>query len=299
MFIQCPIPLKPLKAFDKSGKDITEIIYQMDKNYFESNLTSVNVNNDEELIDNLTAEFPKPKDAKTAKIIVSGLNTELAYFALEKIFAFKGEKRIEWFNKLDSDASERAKFVGWLMREGMLHLSVWDGNKWSERGAIPDVGPGVEKTQITLLNVADIPGDLLKLKIAFRSGLWRINQVAVDYSADCPVKIQELTAYSAVNEKGKDVSNFLAKSDSAYYVTVNGEFADIEFSVPQKQQGLARTVIAKTQGFYNQWGLGNEEEQPELVERILTEPLFGSKLLIPLWFKENAEHAHLTNFEYE
>ena len=46
----------------------------------------------------------------------------------------------------------------------MLHLSVWDGTAWSERGALPDVGPGVEKTQITLLNIADISGEILKLK---------------------------------------------------------------------------------------------------------------------------------------
>ena len=91
----------------------------------------------------------------------------------------------------------------------------------------------------------------------------------------------------------------IAKSDSAYYVTINGEFANIKFLAPPKVTGFVRTVIAKTQGFYNQWGLQGEKFQPEVVERILSEPLYGSKILIPLWFEENAEQANISAFEFE
>lgn len=281
--------IRPLKACDKSGQNVINIVNAKDDQYWESDLKYININNDYDLIDKLTLSFPKPKNVQTVKIIVTGLNTELAYFALEKVFSLQGNERINWYNKLDSNPKERSKFLGWLMREGMLHLSVWNGKEWSERGIIPDVGPGVEKTQITILNISDICDDVLKLKVSFRAGLWKINQIFVDYSSDSPINIQELSTFSAVNDRNEDVSNLISASDSSYYVTINGEFAKISFLAPPSEEGFARTLIAKTQGFYNQWGLKSDNFQPEVVDRILTEPLYSSRYLIPLWSKEQAE----------
>jgi hypothetical protein len=109
----------------------------------------------------------------------------------------------------------------------------------------------------------------------------------VDYSVDQPVKIQEVSALSAMNENGGDISNLIAEPDSAYYVTINGEYANISFPVPHETPGFLRTVIAKTRGFYNQWSMPGDKPQPEVVGRILSEPLYSSRLLIPLWLKEN------------
>lgn len=280
---------KALSVFDKHGNDVTEILSEKDGHYWESNLKSVDVNKNKDLIDNVTAKFLKPKYAKTVKIIVSGLNTKLAYFALEKIFAFQGNKRIDWYNQLDSNPVERSKFFGWLMREGMLHFEVWTGKTWDERGFMPDVGPGVEKTQITIMNIADIPGDTLKVRVSFRTGLWRLDRIAADYSADQPVETNEISAVYATNEKGENVSDLIARPDSAYYVTIYGEYANVCFAVPQERPGLSRTLIAKTRGFYNQWALQGEKQHPEEINKILNVPLYSSKLLIPLWLKENSK----------
>ncbi len=280
---------QPTRVVTRDGDDITGTLAREDNQFWESNLKAVDVQNDEDLVDNVTAEFTKPRDAKAVKIVVSGLNSKLAYFALEQIFALQGDGRIEWYNQLDSDKKERARFVGWLMREGMLHLSVWNGTAWSERGIIPDVGPGVEKTQIAILNIADIRDHTLRIRAEFRTGLWRLDRIAVDYSVDQPVEIQEVSAASATNENGTDVSKLIAGPDSSYYVTINGEYANICFPVPHEAPGLSRTVIAKTRGFYNQWGMPGDKPQPQVVARMLSEPLYSSKFLIPLWLKEHPE----------
>lgn len=291
--------VRPFGVYDKEGHDLTTVLDKIDGHYWESNLNTVDVHKKGDLVDYITASFSKPPHAQNVKIVVSGLNTKLAYFALEKIFAFQGSLGMNWYNKLDSDSTERARFIGWLMREGMLHISVWDGTKWSERSAIQDVGPGVEKTQITILNVADIQDDTLKVRFSFRTGLWRLDRIAVDYSPDSPVRICKLTSDSAKNEKGLDISNLISESDLAYYVTICGEYANIRFTVPPKNPELARTVIAKTRGFYNQWSTPVKNPQPKVVERILNEPLYGSKLLIPLWLKENAKKKKITKVENE
>lgn len=276
-------PLVPINAGDRYGHNITRIVSSEDQWYFESDLNKVKVKDDDQLVDFVTAEFPKPAGALTAKMIVSGLNTQLAYYALERIFSLQGDRRFDWYQQLNYDASERAKFVKWMMREGMLHLSVWNGNAWVERGFIPDVGPGVEKTQVTQIYVGDLPGNTLKIKATFRAGLWRIDRMAVDYSEDRRVSVQEVSAASAIDENGRDVSGLISAADSLYYVTVNGDRAAVIFHEPPVTPGLSRSLIVKTRGFYYQWTVPDETPQPQVVERILTEPLFGSKLLIPLW----------------
>ena len=279
-------PNPPIDASDRSGNDITELVSTGDQRFFESDLNKVNVEDNNQLVDFVTAEFPKPVQARTAKVIVSGLNTQLAYYALERIFSLQVESRSGWYHQLNSDPSERAKFVKWMLREGMLHLFVLKNSQWTERGLIPDFGPGVEKTQVAQIYVGDIPGDTLKLKAAFRTGLWRIDGMAVDYSADRAVSIREIAAASAVDESGRDVSELISKADSSYYVTVNGDRASLRFAVPPEKPGRSRTIIAKTRGFYYQWALTNEKSQSLVVDRVLTEPFYGSKLLIPTWLKE-------------
>jgi len=283
--------IKPVKAVSKDGRDVTAVLSESDRKYFESDLQAVDPRNDNDLVDNVTMAFSKPRDCKKAKIIVTGLNTKLAFFALERIFALQGEERIDWYNQLDSNPKERAKFVGWLMREGMLHISVWNGTTWSERGIILDVGPGVEKTQITVLDIADVHGDSLKISASFRTGLWRLDQVAVDYSPDVPVHSHEIAPLEARDQDGKDVSSLIAKVDPAYYVTINRQYVNISFTVPPVEAGMARTVVAKTSGFYNQWGDSHSSvSQPQTVDSIMTVPLYGSKVFLPMWCKADVLH---------
>jgi hypothetical protein len=62
--------------------------------------------------------------------------------------------------------------------------------------------------------------------------------------------------------------------------------ADVSFEAPPVAQGLTRTVLGATTGFYHQWHTTEAAPAPGASERIMDEPLYGSRLLMGEWLKE-------------
>jgi hypothetical protein len=288
------IPELPLRCMGFDGKDALNQIVQKDDIYWESDISGKDFNEEQTLRDGLILEFKKPAGAGKAKLVVNGTNTRLGYFALENIFKLKGEEKLQWYQQLNSDPAERAKFVSWIMREGMLHVHVWHDGRWVERAALLDVGPGIAKDQVALLDVSDIAGDVLKIKLESTTDLWRIDQAYVDYSADVSVSATELSAQRALNEQGHDVAELLSTSDEKYYVTISDQYADLTFRDVPLQPGTERSYVVKTKGFYIEWFKANGPANNELVERILTEPSYGSKVLMGKWLSERNRYEGIS-----
>ncbi len=283
-------PMQPNKCVDLKGADVLATIIEKDGAYWQSDLAGRNWTDEHELRDGLVMEFPRPPAATSVKLIVNGKNTRLGYFALAKIFQMKGNDKLAWYTQLESNPVERTKFSRWLMREGMLHIHLWQNGTWVEKAAVPDVGPGIAKDQVAVLDISDIPDSVLRVRVDCTTDLWRIDHICADYSRDRAVTSVELPLRSGINERGSDIANLLQHPDAQYYVTVSDQYADIEFADIPHQSGMQRSYIAKTRGFYYQWLNSDGSAQHDLVERILTEPKFGTKFLMPQWMKERAEY---------
>ena len=290
-------PIQAMSCVEFGGRNALGEIREKDRSYWQSNLTGRDWTDERNLRDGLVAEFPKPTNAKSVKLVVNGRNTRLGYFALAKIFQLKGSNKLDWYRQLESDPVERATFARWLMREGMLHIQVWQNGKWTEKTALPDVGPGISKDQVALLDISEITDDVLRIRLACTTDLWCIDQIYADYSPDVPIQTRELSLRSAINEQGQAIADLLKASDDRYYTTINDQYADIEFIDAPRQHGSQRSYVAKTKGFYYQWLDSEGPAQDDLVERILKEPIFGVKLLMPQWLKERVQYEGIAEEE--
>jgi hypothetical protein len=222
---------------------------------------------------------------------VNGINSRLGFFALENIFKLKGDRKLSWYQELENNPAERGKFLGWLMREGMLHVKVWENDTWVERASMLDVGPGIAKDQIVLLDISGISGTTLKIKLEAATDLWRIDRVYADYTKDETVTSAELSPFGAINELGSDVRELLSNPDEQYYTTVPGQFANMTFKDLPRRPGFERSYVLKTRGFYYEWIDSKGPGQTELLERILNEPLYGSKVLMTEWMKNRGRYG--------
>ncbi len=276
----------PTQCLTDNGRDALTEILSRDNAYWTSTLSGKDWAHERTFRDGLTVGFRRPADAKCVKLIVSGKNTRLGYFALAKIFQLKGRDKMEWYRRLETDPAERAKFSEWLVRQGMLHVQLWQQGKWVERGAFIDVGPGLCKEQIMMLDISDITETMLKIRLECTIDLWCVDQVYVDYSPDFPVHSVELIPANATSEHGQDVSNTLRAADNSYYVTVSDQYADIEFSAIPETGGYDRSYVAKTRGFYYQWVKADGPSQDKLVEQILSGDQVGTKLLLSQWLEK-------------
>ena len=282
--------VEPVRCIDFTGNNRLDEVLNQDERYWQSDLNSKDFTQSSGLRDGLVLEFRKPASAKAAKIVVTGTNTKLAVFAFEHIFKMKGENRLQWYQRLENDPVERMKFVRFMLREGMLRVSVWHGDKWVEQAAIVDVGPLITKPQVALLNLDGLDGDAVKIKLECTTDLWKIDQVYLDYSSDADVTVHEFSPTSAITDDGRDVSELLAQDDDQYYAMMLGQSAKVLFDIPPAPPGINRTYILKTKGYYHQWFDSHGEDHVAEVDRILAEPMYGSKVFLPLWKEQKANY---------
>ncbi len=282
--------VKPVRCIDFNGGNRLSEVLNQDKSYWQSDLNGKDFTQSSGLRDGLILEFPKPAAAKVAKIVVASTNTKLAIFAFERIFKMKGESRLQWYQKLENDREEQMKFVRFMVREGMLRVSVWQKEHWNDQAAIAGIGPLITKPQIALLDLSAVEGETVKIKLEATTDLWKIDQVYLDYSPDVAVAVQECSPSSAITEDGRNVESLLAKDDNQYFAMILGESARLSFDVPPVDSTMKRTYILKSKGYYHQWFDSHGEDQAAEVDRILTEPMYGSKVFLPLWKEQKQNY---------
>ena len=276
-------PLLPEKCSDFQGRDVTDKIAMADGVFWESDLTDKDFTHKEDLKDGLILDFKKPAGLMWAKLVVRGINTNLGGFAFAQLFGLRGPNFLELYKQLETDTSMGKRMLSFMKREGMLHVSVWKGDRWVELGALPDVGPLISKEQLVLLNVGDIGGEVIKIKLESSTDLWRLDRVAIDFSKDLPLSVQEAPLVSALDESGQSVAGQLRVDDDQYYVTTPGQFADLSFGEIPPAKGMSRTFIVKARGYYHIWASPGKTDRGDIVERILREPLYGSMRYMPAW----------------
>jgi hypothetical protein len=243
---------QPLSATDHRGRDWRDWLVERDFLFWEGDPLSMDPEGTADLRDTLFFTFRVPPSAKQAKILVSGGHSlwaaglELALLDL-------------WGSQVDSlyeefwDPGHRARFLGWVEREEMVDLAVRvrtsDGWRIADRVSLGGSTGSGECTAI--LDLDETVGETLEVALAPPAGVWRINSVAVDFSPDVPIEMQEIAASSAVGPDGEDLREVLKANDGAYFVQPEtGTSALLAFPVPRRRPGHDRTVFAKTTGYY-------------------------------------------------
>jgi len=285
-------PVAPSSAWSLDGRDITGYVEAVDERRWESELQAVDLSIEENLRDGLVCEFPKPEGATQAKLIINGKNSSLCNYALAAMFSQGETERLKWFHQLNTNAEEREKYVGWIVREGGLDVSVWSNGDWVKQGWFPNVGPHVSAEKMIVLDVSKEGADKIRVKIETARDLWYIDGIAMDFSEDEEITVTPMAIRSAITESGLDVSHLLASSDSLYYASMPGEYARVVYEAVARNPEMERSIVMKSRGYYYRWAQPNEYEiSRETIERVLREPLYGNRFFLPKWREVKAQHT--------
>jgi hypothetical protein len=278
-------PVMPIRCVDFDGRDVLDKVLNKDSTMWESIIATNRFARDEDFRDGSVIEFPKPRDATIAKLVVDGVNTDLGIFAFDQLMTLKGSDKLRWYQSLENNPVEGRKLINFMLREGMLQVLVWEVDQWVKQASLFDVGPNVPKSQVAVLDIRKCSGDVVKVKLESATDLWRIDQVYLDYSTDVAVEARDLALESAMNDSNVDVAHLIRGNDTLYYTTIPGQYALLSFDDVPGKAGMARSYIVKSKGYYHQWFEHEGKDQAALLDRVLTEPLLGSKIFMPLWKK--------------
>ncbi|UCC43161.1 MAG: hypothetical protein JSU65_08395 [Candidatus Zixiibacteriota bacterium] len=276
-------PLAPITAAGLDGTDCLEQILHVDDIMFESDLTSRDFNTDDQLRDGIICEFERPDGADAAKLIVNGVNTHLGYFALETLFSMRGPNKLHWYHELDNNPTERKKLIDWMMREGGLTISVWQNGNWVKQSWMPDVGPRVTAQKLAVLDLKAVAGSTVRIKLECATDLWLIDQVAMDYSEDEKIEIVPARLVQAKDDSDRDITEILNQIDTLYYSALPGDFALLSYEAVPEKEGVQRSFALKSTGYYYTWIEEDDKDSRDMVERILNEPLLGSRIYLKDW----------------
>lgn len=271
-------PVIPILAYDNKGKDLMPFISKNDKVFWVSRDEGKSPEKKEDLRDELIFEFPKPGGAKKAKLLINACNTLWGSQSLKRYLDLYGDKVDEWYDEVNNLGPAYFKMVNTHVREELysLQIRVETEDGWRSKGLIIGGGPFISEDKVYSLDISDVPGDTLRIKLTPPAAFWMINCLAVDYTEDLPVQVTEIKAIEAVDHKGQDVRGMLKSNDNNYLIMPNiGDRADLIFESPPHMEGMERTVILKASGYYDIHLEGKGEPQLQIIDKIYSEPGFA------------------------
>jgi hypothetical protein len=276
-------PQLPLSASDHNGVNILPAVAANDLLFWQSDLEGRDPEIKENAKDELIFKFHKPKEARTAKLMVNAWTTLWGSQVAKEFLGLFGLRLKPWLDEIDSFGPANREMWNWYFSEDLYTTAILvqtrDG--WKPQGRLYGGGPFIAKEKAYALDIGDVPGDSLKIKITPAAGFWRLNSVGIDYTPDAPVEIAEVKASEVRDKNGRDVAALLEKDDDRYLVLPEiGDTAELSFPVPRPNPGQQRTIFLKIKGYYDIHLEPQGEPQTELIGRIFHEPGFAAQFAL-------------------
>ncbi len=243
-----------------------------------------------ELRDGVELTFIRPA-ADHALLLVEAMNTDLAPFALETFLELQGDGLAAWYRNVRRDTELRDRLRGWFVREGMLHVSVRVGGAWVLQDALPDVGPNLPKAQVARLDLREVSGDTVHVRLESARGLWQLDQVGLAEEVPGDLELHDLAPSTATDRDGFDRLHLLADEDERHHTAFPGDTVWVAYHAPPPPApGRSRTVFVRSRGFYH---LATDHigrhARSDMAERILDEPRFGNRYILERWLSGAAD----------
>ena len=244
----------PASARDGQGRNILPLLGRDDNVFWQSreqNRPTAATGNPR---DELVLEFPKPENARQVKLLADAWTTMAGARAAKEYLAMMGDSLDRFYQEINSAGPALQKYMAWLFEEELYLMRVYveTPQGWSPRGVIVGGGPYIAKEKAYVLDIADVPGDILRIKLMPPEGFWMIDRLATDFNPAQPVPGMEISAIEASGAEAQEKLNLLAGTNNRFLVMPEkGESFDLVFPAPaEPPSGTIRSVILKASGFY-------------------------------------------------
>lgn len=277
-------PVAPTRATDLRGSDVRALLAAESGRAWISNPFAYDRDRPGDARDGVIFEFPRPRGSSAATLAFRARSTPWASVLLRGVLGLHGRDQQAWTDRMNADAMARGAFLGALGREGLLNVRVWDGSAWRDVGSLANMAEAVARDQAIRVDLAGIPGDVLRVRVDATAGMWVIHGAAADFGRGSPVRVRELALAAARTSRGEDIRDVLAAVDGRRFVMDPGlDSADLAFDAPPPTPGLDRSFVLEATGYYTILVPAEGEPQQTLYDRLVREPgalgRYGAELM--------------------
>lgn len=248
-------PVLPSMAWNCSRADLLPLIIEKgDGLTFDFNDTlAVNQENF------LSVKFKKASPSIAAKLVLSAKNT----FWIDNLYQ---EVAKEFGDYYPSYARQQLKkpassLIRWAQEQQLpLTISMKTNSGWQVVGSVPTIGPLATRDIVVPLDLGNVFGDEIELRMSTGFMFWDIDYAAIEFSDDKSFSVQVLSPAIAVDEKGKNVLPEIREKDGRFLEQpAIGNVAIIKYKCDLPGSDVSRSYILHARGYYtHMWDFKGE-----------------------------------------
>jgi hypothetical protein len=257
-------PVAPLAARDDMGRNVLSWVGVSDGIAWESALRERDPANPTELRDGVQLAFRRPADRDSATLVLDVRNTPWAARLMLRLAQAWGRDIQQWYDPATTDSVARA-VAPVVYHKAALQVQILVNGVWETRGRVWETGPELAKQVALPLDLSEVTGDTVQIRLESIPNLWQVDYVGMDASTPAPVAVHTLSLNRADRSGGGDVRGLLAAEDRNYLVLEQGAVTELSVRVPVVPPGLARSYLARTTGWYRIHAA--ETAEPDVVFR--------------------------------
>ncbi|MDP2925066.1 MAG: LamG-like jellyroll fold domain-containing protein, partial [Nanoarchaeota archaeon] len=284
-------PQKPISALENNQSVYS--IMEEDNIFWNSGLNNLSYSEIETLNKSLYHSvelvYEKPNNAKKAKLLLG--------YKEDKFVSWIGSRIGKSLNEtgLDDDGTKLYKRE---LEDFALVIELWDGKKWVYGGNLLDY-PSEPSKMAVPLDIKNIKGDKLKIRIKGYPKTMLLDFAYIDYSKDFKLKIIKIPLKEA--EKGdEDVKKILQHSESKR-ITLDGnkqESVNLVFDDGKNYENETNSLFLNVRGYYEPYQFDlNVLRNKSYVKELLDKPGKIIREILPIYLKENFPNT--TDYENE
>jgi hypothetical protein len=240
----------PFRATDDRGVDALPRVLAADGWNWESTTSDRDARHPSDLRSGLELAFVRPRGAVRAHLVVDANSSTWGTYLLEEFIRAHGHGTQAWYDSMNARPRMALAVQSRLAGEVFLAVSVRAAAGWQSQGLVWEAGPEIVKRQVLDLDLSEVTGDTVLVRLASAPSFWTVDRVALDFTADRDLAVHELRLLSARERGGRDVAPLIAAVDHHDYALSRGATADLEFAVPPLAPGQARSYLLRSTGWY-------------------------------------------------
>ncbi|TNJ44680.1 hypothetical protein KFZ70_01480 [Tamlana fucoidanivorans] len=239
--------IAPKRVTMDDGYEQIQPALHKDNDFYAFNTALNNQNSTRQVV----FDFEKPSHCKNAKLYVTAKNSVW----LDYMYGKFNEQFGSYYNTFQKRQQEVSKvsIENWVKAQN-IPLSVYlkTDKGWQLVQNINTVGPMATRDIVVSIPLDDVYKETIQIKLETGFMFWEVDYVAIDYSENERLISEYLKPNSAINQKGKDITELLKYKDANYLVQPNiGDEVTVSFQTHRHNKEAKESLFLLSRGYYN------------------------------------------------
>lgn len=253
----------PMISATVDTQEVTALLKDSDSTYF-----TCNVESGDHFFNDVIITLPMPETTTEGHLVMKAKNSLWGDYVFGEFTKLFGSSYSSWLEKQNKKPEyESGK---WAVDQGLaMKVYVETKGEWKLADTVDLVGPLAFRDLVIPLDLSNLTGETLRVKLSAGFMLWDIDYVAIDYSSEEDMSIHYIDPAIATTQEGEDILSAITSADDSYLKQeTTGEEANISFPISTAvPEGMTQDYILFSRGYYQH--VRDYEGSPE-VTRLLS-----------------------------